>query len=207
MTLCAFIFLCSRFAVGVLYGEAFLPLVPALQILLLGVVALSLGSPISSYFTLKLGKPEIPLVLASVSAAICIATAVVLVPHVGLIGAAIASTIAYIAGQSLGIAYFLRRARISARDTLVPTRDDLRTYADFSLRVIRDCMHFFRRVSIPQASSLGDPTITAAPHASSTPGLRCRSHNWRYRVLRNYRTRRHKNRNNTSARGDRRAPS
>ena len=142
-TLCAIVFVFAQFVVKLLYGEAFLPLVPALQILLIGVVALSLGSPISSYYTLKLGKPEIPLVLAGISAAICIAIAIILVPHIGIAGAAFGSTAAYLIGQGLGIAYFLRHARVSVRDTLLPTLDDLRIYGDFGRRVFRDGMHLF----------------------------------------------------------------
>jgi O-antigen/teichoic acid export membrane protein len=134
--LCVVVFAGAPLIVRVLYGSSFL--VPALRVLLLGVVALSLGSPISSYYTLKLGKPEIPLALAATSAIICIAGAVVLVPHFGIVGAAISSSAAYILGQGIGISYFSRRAHVSARAILLPTRDDLRTYRSFALRVYRD---------------------------------------------------------------------
>lgn len=139
-TLCIVVFLLAPVAVRLLYGQAFESLVPALRILLIGVVALSLGSPISSYYTLKLGKPEIPLMLAAVSAAICIATAVLLVPHLGIVGAAIASSLAYVLGQGLGIGYFSRGARVSPKAIFIPTRDDLRTYRSFAARVYRDGM-------------------------------------------------------------------
>ncbi|HTU80838.1 MAG TPA: polysaccharide biosynthesis C-terminal domain-containing protein [Candidatus Acidoferrales bacterium] len=131
---CAALFAIAPWIVGLLYGQAFLPLVPALRILLLGVVALSLGSPISSYYTLKLGKPEIPLVLAGLSAAICISVTVLLVPHLGLSGAAIGSTVAYIGGQGLGIAYFGRMTGLRWTTVLIPTLDDLRLYYDFARR-------------------------------------------------------------------------
>jgi O-antigen/teichoic acid export membrane protein len=136
--LCAVIFILAPFLIELLYGAAFLPLVPALRILLVGVVALSLGSPVSSYYTLKLGKPEIPLVLAGSSAALCIALAVVLAPHLGIAGAAIASTVAYLVGQGLGIGYFAVKARVPIRDVLLPTADDFRTYSGFVRRMYRD---------------------------------------------------------------------
>ena len=137
-TVCAVLLILSPFVVNLLYGAAFLPLVPALRILLVGVVALSLGSPISSYYTLKLGKPEIPLTLAAASAAVCIVCAVVLVPHMGIAGAAVASTAAYVVGQGLGIGYFSRHARIPIRSMLRPTLDDVHVYQDFARRVYSD---------------------------------------------------------------------
>lgn len=136
--ICALIFALAPMLVHLLYGAAFAPLVPALRILLVGVLVLSLASPISSYYTLKLGKPEIPLVLAGASAAICIASALVLVPRFGIDGAAAASTIAYLIGQGLGIAYFSHRAGVPARALLLPTGEDLRLYRDFAVRVFRD---------------------------------------------------------------------
>ncbi len=57
LVVCAAIFVCCSPIVKLLYGPAFMPVIPALRILLAGVFALSLASPISSYFTLKLGRP------------------------------------------------------------------------------------------------------------------------------------------------------
>lgn len=136
--ICVVIFVLAPALIHLLYGAAFAPLVPALRILLAGVLVLSLASPISSYYTLKLGKPEIPLVLAGASAAICIASALLLVPRFGIDGAAAASTIAYLIGQGLGIAYFAHRARVPARALLLPTGEDLCVYRDFAVRVFRD---------------------------------------------------------------------
>ena len=136
-SVCLVFLILAPFVVKLLYGDAFLGLVPSLRILLVGVVALALGSPISNYYTLKLGKPEIPLVLSGLSAAICIACAVVLVPHIGIAGAALASTIAYVAGQGLGIAYFSRVAHVGTRAILIPTRDDFRIYFDFAMGKLR----------------------------------------------------------------------
>jgi O-antigen/teichoic acid export membrane protein len=142
---CAVIFVMAPYLVELFYGQAFLPLVPALRILLIGVVALSLGSPLSSYYTLKLGKPEIALVLAGSSAALCIATALILVPHLGIEGAAIASTVAYIVGQAAAIVYFSQHASVPFNVILLPNRQDVRTYQDFARRVYRDALTFCGR--------------------------------------------------------------
>ncbi|MBV8489143.1 MAG: oligosaccharide flippase family protein [Candidatus Eremiobacteraeota bacterium] len=131
---CAALFVLAPLLVNLLYGPSFAPVVTPMRILLLGVVALSLGSPVSSYYTLRLGKPEIPLVLAGASAAVCIVTTIVLIPHLGLIGAAIGSTVAYVAGQGLGLGYFARLTGLRWNAMLVPTPADLRVYYDFARR-------------------------------------------------------------------------
>ncbi len=125
---CALLAIVAPYAVKLLYGDAFMAVVPALRILLVGVFALSLGSPMSTYFTIRLGRPEVPLVLASFSAAVCIAVSIVLVPRIGLVGAALGSTVAYVGGQAAAILYFRAISGIGARAILIPRRADLLTY-------------------------------------------------------------------------------
>jgi O-antigen/teichoic acid export membrane protein len=134
---CGALSIAAPFVVHLLYGAAFLPMVPALRVLLLGVFALSLGSPMSTFFTLRLGKPEVSLILASISATICIVVSVLLVPRMGLIGAAIGSTLAYILGQSAAIAYFGMISGISASRMLIPRFRDLVVYGEILIGLTR----------------------------------------------------------------------
>jgi O-antigen/teichoic acid export membrane protein len=138
LVVCGALFALASPLVHILYGRAFLPVVPALRILLVGVFALSLGSPMSTFFTLKLGRPDIPLRFAAMSAVICIAVAVVLVPHFGITGAAVGSTAAYIAGQSVASWWFTRSTAIGLAAMLIPTRADITLYRGFLQRVLED---------------------------------------------------------------------
>jgi hypothetical protein len=111
--------------VRLLYGVPFLAAVPALRILLIGVAALYVGSLITNYLTLNLGRPHISLGIASISAAICIALSLVLVPRVGIIGGAIASSAAYLIGQAVALAVFWSLTSIGIAETLWPRSSDL----------------------------------------------------------------------------------
>ena len=126
------LFVLSPPIVRLLYGASFLPLVPALRVLLIGVFALALGTPISNYFTLKLAKPEVTLAFASGSALLSIVASVLLIPHYGLVGAAAGSTIAYVAGQGAGLWYFSRMTRVGWGAMLIPTRADFAQYRSFA---------------------------------------------------------------------------
>lgn len=149
--ICGALFALAAPIVRALYGAPFVPLVPGLRILLLGVLALSLGSPISSYFTLRRGRPEVALWLASTSAVICIALALVFVPRLGMVGAAIGSTAGYTVGQAIALWYFSREARVPLRALLVPTPADLHTYSQFATRLLQDGRRIFRpTMSTPQ---------------------------------------------------------
>lgn len=125
---CAGLALIAPYAVQLLYGSAFLPVVPAMRVLLIGVFALSLGSPMSTYFTIRLGRPEVPLVLASLSALTCIVASFILIPRFGLIGAALASTVAYVGGQTAAITWFAVATHIDVRTMLIPRRSDVVAY-------------------------------------------------------------------------------
>ncbi len=140
VALCAALYVAAPFAVNLFYGPAFLPMVSSLRILLLGVVALACASPISTYYTLKLAKPEVSLILASIAAAICIGGSVILVPSSGIVGAAWASSAGYVVGQILAFWYFARTTKIGLRAMTLPTLGDLRLYGAFIAELWRDAL-------------------------------------------------------------------
>lgn len=144
IVVCVPLFIFAEPVIRVLYGPKFVPLVPAFDILLIGVLVLSLSSPVSSFFTLKLGVPQVTLRLATLSALVCIATTIALVRDLGMAGAAIGSSAGYVVGQTLGLWYFAKRARIGARLMLLPTASDALVYWSFLTRVLRDGRRLLR---------------------------------------------------------------
>lgn len=154
LAVCGLLFGLAYPLVRTLYGIPFLPMVGALRILLIGVFAISLGSPLSSYFTLKLGRPEVSLRLAGASAVICIGTSLALVPIMGIYGAALASTAAYVGGQAAATWYFARTTSIGLRQILLPTREDFMLYRQFLARLLHDIRPQYPRTgSIPNSSA------------------------------------------------------
>ena len=144
LVICVAVWILAPFLIGTFYGDAFLPLVPSLRILLFGVVVMALAGPISSYYTLKLAKPEVPLALAGLSAAICISLTFVLIPQFGIAGAAVASTVAYAVGQGAALLFFRKGTGVGLRTMLLPTALDLRLYLDFAVQLRRDAARLLR---------------------------------------------------------------
>lgn len=124
---CVVFYAIAPYAVGFLYGAAYLPMVPALRILLVGVLILSIGSAFSNFFTLKLGKPEVALLSAFCAAVACVTVSWVLVPRIGMVGAASATAGAYLIGAAVQIAFFVKASNIRVTSLLIPTIDDVKS--------------------------------------------------------------------------------
>lgn len=128
--LCIFVGIAAPVLIHLLYGSKFMAIVPALRVLLLGVVALSGASALSSYFTLKMGRPEVAVVIASVSAAICFTVTMFLLPRIGILGAAIGTASSYIFAQALGVWYFCHDTGETPPSVLFLRRDDVLFYRE-----------------------------------------------------------------------------
>jgi O-antigen/teichoic acid export membrane protein len=108
--------------VRVAYGTDFLPALPALWLLLPGIVVASLWRPLGGYL-LKLGQPLALSATSGVALLVHLALTLLLVPAWGIAGAAVATTAAYGALAAVSLAWFLRRAGV-APDELLRIRSE-----------------------------------------------------------------------------------
>lgn len=118
--------------IPLVFGAPFKGSVIPLLVLVPGAVAYSPASVLSTYFSMRLGKMRYPLIVAGLSAATTAVACVALVPWLGAVGAAIASTVGYAVGSTLLAAMFLARSGLSWR-TLVPGRADFSVYRELKL--------------------------------------------------------------------------
>jgi len=131
IVICIGIIAAAPLLVGLLYGHAFSGAVLPLRVLLIGVAGTSLGGVISSFYTIQMGNPRVVLVVSGASAAACIILSILLVPKMGILGAAIGSTVAYIVAQIVTISYFSRTARLPVWVVIFPQREDFEFYKGF----------------------------------------------------------------------------
>jgi O-antigen/teichoic acid export membrane protein len=106
------------------YGEAFRESVAALLWLLPGVAFFSVANVIGSYIA-GIGKPHLNLIVAVIGLLITIGLVAWLIPKLGIVGAAIASTASYIVTTIAIIAMFIRETGRSVWEVLLLNRDDL----------------------------------------------------------------------------------
>jgi len=123
--------------VELLFGHAFAPAVAPLRILIIGIVPMSVAGIIASYYTLNARKPHVPLVTTGSSAIVCAIISVILVPRIGITGAAIGTAVSYASSVIFMIVYFSRQTGISVANIVVPQLEDIRGYRNLLAAVAK----------------------------------------------------------------------
>jgi O-antigen/teichoic acid export membrane protein len=121
------------------FGTAYDDAVLAFWLLAPGIWIFGLGRIFSTFFTNALGRPRVPLLVAATSLGISVPLCFVLIPSLGMNGAAIATSVSYAASMVLAIVVFARETGIPPRRMLLVTGDDLREYVRF-LRHLRSLL-------------------------------------------------------------------
>lgn len=119
--------------VGASFARAWVPMV----ILLPGVVALGLGEQFKPYLLIRLERSREYMISATGAMLVNLVLAVVLIPPLGLDGAALSTTVSYL-GAALYLAH--RSAALAGLERLtifLPRRDDLADYARTVRRVLQ----------------------------------------------------------------------
>ncbi len=132
---CAGLFIVADLLVGLLFDPEFEPMAPALRILLPGAGLYGLAAAFSGYYTYQRGKPWAAAVIAGLGLGIDIVLALILVPILGVNGAALASSIAYSVAILAGIAVFLRSSGLKPSDAFRFGKRDVDDYRTLFARV------------------------------------------------------------------------
>ncbi len=107
----------------------------ALRIVLPGVLLYSLAQSYSGFYTWQRGMPWVSAVVAGTGLTIDIILALILVPRMGVNGAALASAIAYSTAIVGGLAVFVRSEHLSAFQVFRFGREDVEDYRSLLIRV------------------------------------------------------------------------
>jgi O-antigen/teichoic acid export membrane protein len=119
---CLALFLLAEVAVQALYTSAFAPAIAPLRWLLPGIFTLSIGKVLVQELLAR-EKPRYTVVASGISAVANLVGNLVLVPRLGITGAAIASSISYSLLSLLLIRYYLRESGVPWSALLVCRRD------------------------------------------------------------------------------------
>ncbi len=122
----------ARVLVPWILGPAYAASLPVMALLLPGVLLFGGASALSAYFTNHAGTPQVPAQVAATSLAINAGLSLLLVPRLGMSGAAVAASVSYAASVLLLAWRFARHAGLPLRQVLLPgaqLRADLRGVA------------------------------------------------------------------------------
>ena len=122
----AFVFL-GKFLLRILYGIDFVPAYGVYLWLIPASYGLSFGSFFNNYLNSK-GFPPITILIPAISLGLNIGLNLLMIPRWGLIGAAIASGIAYLLWFFLIIIYEQRRTKGAMLPVLIPSKQDWKDF-------------------------------------------------------------------------------
>jgi O-antigen/teichoic acid export membrane protein len=108
------------------YGSAFADAGPVLRILVLGMAIYAADSILSYFISVKVGRPGLILRVESITLVVCGVGSLATVGRFGMLGPAIATTVAYLISFSVKTALFVRATGISAGALLILSPADLR---------------------------------------------------------------------------------
>jgi len=121
---CTFLALIGKVLISMLYGKAFIPAYPAMLFLLPGIAGLTVAKVLSKYIS-GIGRPLLTSLGSILGLLLNIPLLFLLVPRLGIIGASIASSVAYLAYAFYIIPVFIKESGVSLKDTLVMNKDDI----------------------------------------------------------------------------------
>jgi O-antigen/teichoic acid export membrane protein len=110
-----------------LLRPAYLPALVPMAVLLAGVVVLSVHKVLSSDLSGR-GLPQYPSLTSTLALVVTVVADLVLIPRFGIVGAAAASTLAYITQTVVLVWLYLRLAHVGWRDLFVPRWSDANVY-------------------------------------------------------------------------------
>jgi O-antigen/teichoic acid export membrane protein len=125
---CGVVFIFSNFIVKLLYSSQFLGAISPLRWILPGVMTLTMAKVLVAELLAR-KRADYNVRAASVAAALNIIGNLVLIPKMGISGAALASTVSYTVLSIMVTVYFLRETGLPWR-VFLPTGKDLRLYRD-----------------------------------------------------------------------------
>ncbi len=112
--------------IPLLFGADFAGAVTPFRIFIPGVAAWGMANLLATFYTTHLGRPRVPLLTALWSLGITVLSSLVLIPLWGLSGAALATTLGYVAAIAGGLWLFRRDTGTPWRALLLPDSADLR---------------------------------------------------------------------------------
>jgi O-antigen/teichoic acid export membrane protein len=114
--------------IPLVYGKQFAQAGLVARVLLPGIIAYSMMPTLATFFSQQLGQPRLPLIFSSISTVLCAIMTVALLPHFGIVGGALATSVSYCIAFGAAVTYFVQRTQIAPRRIFTLSRSDLEPY-------------------------------------------------------------------------------
>jgi O-antigen/teichoic acid export membrane protein len=117
------------------YGSQYIPSILPLNLLIPGILALSLTKPAAVFVAYQFGLSKVNLQAAALGLLLNLVLNLFLIPRYGILGAALASTISYLSVFLFMIRYFVRLSKSSLKEIFILTAEDFDAYKNLFLNL------------------------------------------------------------------------
>lgn len=124
LTGAVFVCLTGEALIKIMFSEAYLPSRGPLIYLLPGIVSFSLHKVLSPDLTAR-GRQAVVTVIAFIAFICNLSLNLLLIPHYGIKGAALASSVSYSAAALIMVDYYIKTFKLQAKDLLIIKKEDL----------------------------------------------------------------------------------
>lgn len=153
---CIGLLIASRFLLPALFGAAYLPALVPLWFLLPGMIGLTLYKTLYTYLLAR-NYPSIGILSTGLALVATLSLDLLLIPQMGIVGAAIASSIAYTINGLVILIAFLVRSGQSPAAVLIPRLSDLSA-------IVRGAARLGQRVLSRSVSGRKNVSVAALRH-------------------------------------------
>lgn len=133
---CLILALIAKPVIKLFFTAKFYPALVPFYINLPRTIALGIGRVLGGNFQ-GTGKPEYGTIMAFVSFVLTLVLDLLLIPRWGIIGAAIATTIANIFSVGIGLYIFLNTSKIKLSEMIFVHKNEVKNYRHLAIRVLR----------------------------------------------------------------------
>jgi len=119
--------ICMPFAINLMYGKAFIDSASPFRVLLIGIV-LGASSRVFANALAAMGRPELNFYASILIVTINIVFNIILIPKIGIVGAAVATTIAYSVNFFFKIFLYMHVAKVRISSLLFPNSLDRKVF-------------------------------------------------------------------------------
>ncbi|HSG29352.1 MAG TPA: polysaccharide biosynthesis C-terminal domain-containing protein [Candidatus Krumholzibacterium sp.] len=134
----------ARPVVSILYTDLFMPAVAPLLILMPGVFSASLARVMGTDLMAR-GHPGINMIAGLAALVVNVGCNIVMIPRMGISGAALATTISYTVHFLIILSGFVRITGVGVAEALIPRREDLMRMPDALAGIVRSMQDAGRR--------------------------------------------------------------
>ncbi|MBM6860686.1 flippase [Clostridium saudiense] len=131
-----FLYLIAAFIIPFLYTEAYEPAIEPFKVLLIGVFLLSLGRILANDIAAR-GKPELNTVSNIIGLIVNVTLNILLIPSMGITGAAVATSISYTITSIIFMINFLKLTRLSIRDLFIFNKSEIEVIKVFISKILK----------------------------------------------------------------------